>query len=344
MRPVTRALVATAVLLSLAAAGCSADVRPGPRLTASGQRSGPAATPLADAPLALASADARIPAGTCEAGACTSIRLAQWRSVPFTPPVRCGARGATCRLSMDILAPAAGGPHPLVIVLAGGPQPTRGQAYADAAGLPLAARGMVVMRASWRQGSQYGGGWPASLRDVACAIGVARRVGPDYGARPDHVTLVGHSLGGWVAAVVGLTTKPFAPARAQCHRTAGSTSPDAVVTLAGAVDEVRHQGLGSAYLNAFFGGTQRERPKAWAAGDPFALAEHRAGRTAVPFTLVRGGRDDVITRSAAPALQRLLRRSGYRSRLVEAPMADHNGVLVAPRAVKAVLAAASSGP
>lgn len=344
MRRVTRALVATAVLLSLAAAGCAADVQPGPRQPASGQRPASAARPPEDAPPALASADTRIPAGTCEAGACTSIRLAAWRSVPFTPAVRCGAQAATCRLSMDILGPAGGGPHPLAIVLAGGPQPPRGQAYANAAGLRLAAHGMVVMRASWRQGKQYGGGWPTSLRDVACAIGVARRIGPDYGAMPDHVTLVGHSLGGWVAAVVGLTTKPFAPARGQCHRTAGSTRPDAVVTLAGAVDEVRRQGLGAAYLNAFFGGTERERPKAWAAGDPFALAGRPAGRGSVPFTLVRGGRDDVITRSAAPALQRLLRRSGYRSRLVEAPMADHNGVLVAPRAVTAVLAAASSGP
>jgi alpha-beta hydrolase superfamily lysophospholipase len=111
------------------------------------------------------------------------------------------------------------------------------------------------------------------------------------------------------------------------------------VLLAGAVDEVRNQGLGAAYLNAFFGGTSAQRPKVWAAGDPFALASHEAARGALPFTLVRGGRDTVITRSAAPALLRALRSSGYRSRLVEAPSADHNGVLSDSRGVSAVTAA-----
>lgn len=333
----TRALVAVAVLLSLLTAGCVDDAPPAAVVPPADAPSTPA-----DVPAGLPSADSRIPAGTCRAGTCTDIPLALWRSVPFTPRVRCGSDGATCRLRMDVTGPAAGGQRPLVVVLAGGPNPPGGQGYADAAGFPLAARGMVVMRASWRQGAQYGGGWPASLRDVACAIGVARRVGAGYGADPDRVTLVGHSLGGWVAAVVGLSAHPFTPGPGRCGRTAGSLRPDAVVTLAGALDEVTNQGLGAAYLNAFFGGTRREHPSRWAAADPVTLAGLPPGPAAVPFTLVRGGRDTVVTRSAAPALQVALRRSGYRSRLVEAPSADHNGVLTAPRALAAVRRAAVS--
>lgn len=315
----TRAWLALAVLFALVAVGCADDAKPPLR--------GPAASGSGS--------------GSSTANAVTSEpRLATWHSVLFTPAIRCGDKaGTTCRLSMDIIGPVGGELHPLVVLLAGGPQPPDGQGYANAAGAPLASRGVVVMRASWRQGARYGGGWRASFRDVACAIGVARRIGPDYGADPDRVTLVGHSLGGWVAAVVGLTRHTFTPGKGQCKRTEGSLRPDAVVTLAGAVDEVRNQGLGAAYLNAFFGGSSAGRPRAWAAADPFALARHEAAPGAVPFTLVRGGHDTVITRSAAPALLRVLRESGYRSRLVEAPSADHNGLLSAPRAVSAVTAA-----
>ena len=336
----------TAVLLALVATGCADDPRPATGSPAGASTTAPATPTTPDSstagvPSALGRADERIPAGSCRAGTCTRSELAVWHKVPFTPRVRCGTGGVTCRLRMDVLAPTSGGPHPLVVVLSGGPKAPGDQAYANAAAFPLAARGSVVLRVSWRQGAQYGGGWTASLRDVACSIGVARRVGPGYGGAPGHVTLVGHSLGGWVAAVAGLTRTPFTPKAGQCLRTAGSLRPDAVVTLGGAVDEIRHQGMGSAWLTAFFGGTQRQRPGAWSAADPFDLAERTAGRRAVPFTLVRGGRDTVITASAAPQLHQALRSSGYRSRLVEATSADHNGLLTAPRALRAIRAAAA---
>jgi pimeloyl-ACP methyl ester carboxylesterase len=140
--------------------------------------------------------------------------------------------------------------------------------------------------------------------------------------------------------VVALSPGPFMPGGGQCARTAGSLRPDGLVTLAGAVDEVTNQGLGPAYLTAFFHGTQAQRPHAWAAADPFSLVRaHHAGSSSVAVTVVRGGRDTVVTRSAGPALHRALRRAGYRSRLVDVPGADHNGLLVAPKAVAAVTAA-----
>jgi acetyl esterase/lipase len=241
---------------------------------------------------------------------------------------------------MDIYAPAAAGPWPTVVLLAGGPKAPGDQTYMNSAAFAIAARGAVVMAVSWRQGAQYGGGWRTSFRDVGCAVGVARRMGPRYGARSDRVVLVGHSLGGWAAAVVGLTPTPFRPAPGQCGRTAGSLRPEAVVTLGGAVDEIRNQGMGAAFLNAFFHGTRAQRPKAWAGADPFALVDaHRAGRHSVEFTLVRGGRDTVITRSSSPALYAALQRSGYRSWFVQASRADHIDLLDAPRASAAITAA-----
>ena len=48
----------------------------------------------------------------------------------------------------------------------------------------IAGQGAVVMVAGWREGPDWGGGYPTSFQDVACAIGVARKIGPVYGANP----------------------------------------------------------------------------------------------------------------------------------------------------------------
>ncbi|MGH8867065.1 MAG: alpha/beta hydrolase, partial [Actinomycetes bacterium] len=198
----------------------------------------------------------------------------------------CGS-GTTCRLTMDVHAPVASGPWPVVVLLPGGPSPPGDYTYVNDDAVRLASDGAVVMSAGWRQAPDWGGGWPSSFRDVACAVRVARAFGPRYGAGRDHVTLAGHSLGGWAAAVVGLTSPPLAAPPGTCRAVTGSARPDAVVSLAGAVDEVRNRGLGTGWVRAFFGGTRAERPGAWDAADPYALAGSRPGRAdRVPVTVV----------------------------------------------------------
>ena len=106
---------------------------------------------------------------------------------------------------MDISAPTSGGPWPIFVFLPGGPS-SPGELYRDILdpfAAALAGQGAVVMISGWREADYYGGGYPTSFADVACAIGVARQIGPSYGADPDRVTLVGHSTGGWPAMVVG---------------------------------------------------------------------------------------------------------------------------------------------
>lgn len=332
----------TLFALSAGCAGVTAQDGREPAPASTGVSAGAPATSSAAPTTPPRPPDSHIPAGTCRRQVCSTSDIAIWRRVPYTPHIRCASSGATCRLHMDIYAPTAAGPWPTVLLLAGGPKAPGDQTYMNSAAFAVAARGAVVMTVSWREGAQYGGGWRTSFRDVGCAVGVARRMGPRYGARPDRVVLVGHSLGGWAAAVVGLTQTPFAPRPGQCGRTSGSLRPEAVVTLGGAVDEIRHQGMGAAFLDAFFHGTKAQRPKAWAGADPFTLV-NASKRHDVEFTLVRGGRDTVITRSSSPALYAALHRAGYRSWLVQAPRADHIGLLDAPRASAAITAATRRG-
>lgn len=196
------------------------------------------------------------------------------------------------------------------------------------------------MVGQWRQSSYWAGRSPDSFADVACAIGVARRIGPAFKADPDRVVLVGHSKSTQPVAVVGLTATAFAPAPGSCDETSGSLRPDAWADLAGPRDDIATADSDNDELTAFFGGTRAADPAAWAAGDPFALAAYRAvDATDLPIVLLQGGADGGA--ADARAFQALLVAGGYHSRLIEIPSADHYGTTVAKASIDAILALAT---
>lgn len=303
-------------------AGCSADASQSPP-------SGPVGTSSASA---SGGPDAVVKSGDCNPafeGICSSVEVGQWHNVPYTPAIACNPDvGTTCQLAMDITAPTSGGPWPLMVFLPGGPSPPdeRYSIILDPFAEALAGQGAVVMVAGWREGPQWGGGYPTSFADVACAIGVARRIGPEYGADSDRVTLVGHSTGGWPVAVVGLTPSPFTPAPGTCDPTAGSLSPDQVVSMDGVINQVSEPGSGDgvAYVYQFLGGDPEAHPDAWAAADPFALAKrYPAGAHAIPFLLIHGLLDTIVFPEVSQSFQAALEAAGYQSQLVEIPEAGH---------------------
>jgi acetyl esterase/lipase len=291
-----------------------------------------------------------VKSGTCDPivpGVCSRLSVAQWRDVAYTPMIRCGSTASvTCRLMMDITAPTSGGPWPLIVFLPGGPSPPdeRYSGDLDPFVKAIAGQGAIVMVAGWREGPDWGGGYPISFQDVACAIGVARKIGPAYGANPERVTLQGHSTGGWPAAVVGLTPTPFTPAPGACNPTAGSLRPDSVVVGDGDLHEVTQpdEADGLQYVTYFLGGDRTKRPDAWAAADPFALAKrYRAGANAIPFLLIHGSADTAVQPAVSESFQATLVAAGYHSRLVEIPGADHVGSLYSKDGIEAILKAAT---
>jgi acetyl esterase/lipase len=244
---------------------------------------------------------------------------------------------------MDIDAPTSGGPWPLIVILPGGPNLPDQENYLEPFAVSLAGQGAVVMVSSWRQTAGLGGGYPTSFADVACAIGVARKIGPAYGASPDRVILVGHSLGGWPAAVVGLTPSAIAGAPGSCNPTAGSLRPDAVVSVAGLLNQVRDKLGGADYLMEFLGGDSKARPAAWLAADPFALATHdRAGADAIPIVLVHGGADTDIPPTVSESFQAALVAAGYHSQLIEVASADHGTIMGTKESIDAIIRLATA--
>ena len=282
-----------------------------------------------------------IPSGTCDPlfeDLCSDVAVAQWRGTPYTPPVDCGL--FDCQLLMDISAPTTGGPWPIVVYLPGGPSDPS-ELYRDVLepfAAALAGQGAVVMISSWREAELYGGGYPTSFADVACAIGVARQTGPAYGGDADRVILGGHSTGGWPPPVLGLTPTPFAPQPGACDQTAGSLRPDAVVVSDGVIDQVTGQEDGHNYVVRFLGGEQATRPDAWAAADPFALVKrYPAGADAIPFLLIHGADDYLVLPKVSEDFQAALVAAGYDSRLLMIPKTGHVGALTKRVTIEAIM-------
>ena len=211
--------------------------------------------------------------------------------------------------------------------------------YLDQMATALAGRGAVVMLGQWRQSSRWAGRSPDSFADVACAIGVARRIGPMFGANSERVVLAGHSKATRPVAVIGLTPTAFTPAPGSCDATAGSLRPDAWADMAGPRDDIATAASDNRELVAFFGGTRVANAAAWAAGDPFALAAQRSvAATDLPIVLVHGGAD--AGGADARAFQAALMAGGHHSQLIEIPSADHFGTTIAKESIDAILALA----
>jgi pimeloyl-ACP methyl ester carboxylesterase len=171
---------------------------------------------------------------------------------------------------------------------------------------------------------------------------VARNIGVTYGADPTQVTLVGHSYGGWPAAVVALTPTPFTPPTGSCNTTSGSLRPDAFVGLDGLYIEVQnHAAYPIQLLTPSVYADEASRAAALAAEDPYALAkQYPAGPGSTTIRLLYGALDQTADLAWSQSLDAALAAAGYGSTLHLVPGADHMGVLTAPETIAAILAVA----
>lgn len=205
----------------------------------------------------------------------TSIIITTTTTTPTTttastfPPAPGGAQ---------VMVPEGEGPFPAIVLVHGG-----GWVIGDPSTMaPLAGyltgEGFLTVNTPY-QLSLASPGFPGAVQDVSCAVAYAA-------SHPDSdgsVTLIGHSAGAHISAIVALNAAPYDD---ECD-VPDSGSPDRLIGLAGPYDVNR---IGSLMV-PFFGVEQVTDPELWDSGNPHRLVELRPG---IEVLLIHGGADPVV--------------------------------------------------
>ncbi|WNV73991.1 alpha/beta fold hydrolase [Geodermatophilus sp. DSM 44513] len=189
---------------------------------------------------------------------------------------------------VELTLPAGRGPAPVVVVLHGGFwRAARGVELARPLAADLAATGFAAVAVEYRRVGG-GGGWPATLQDVAAALDRLPELPAADRLDLADVAVVGHSAGGHLAA--------WAAGRARLPGGAPGAGPRVPVTAAvlqaGVLDLERAaaQRLGDGAVQDLLGGGPAEVPERYALADPVRLVPdgvdllcvHGTGDTTVP--------------------------------------------------------------
>ncbi len=187
----------------------------------------------------------------------------------------------------DLWVPDGPGPHPVVVVLHGG---FWRAAYDRGLGEPLARdlarHGFAAWNLEYRRVGA-GGGWPATLTDVAAGIDHLGGLAGPHGLDLARVTAVGHSAGGQLAvwAAARPTLGRGLPGAGPAVRVVGAVSQAGVLDLQ---DAARH-GLGDGAVDDLLGGPPEAVPDRYAAASPT-----RRLPIGVPVLCVHGRADDTV--------------------------------------------------
>lgn len=257
------------------------------------------------------------------AAAAASLPARAMAALP-PPPAKRIAYGAHESQWGELYLPRGQGKIPVAVIVHGG---FWRQRYGADLGTKL-AMDLVTDHAVAAWNIEYrrvggGGGYPATLEDVAAAVdALAGPIQETAGGRLDlaRVAAVGHSAGGhlvgWLAARHRLpATAPGANPRV---RLKGAVPQAGVLDLA----DGSAQGLGAGAVDAFIGGKPAAVAERYAIASPIALLP--AG---VPVICVHGAADDTVPIRQSERYVAAARAAGDPARLVRLPGTGHFEVI-----------------
>ncbi|WP_369253214.1 alpha/beta hydrolase family protein [Geodermatophilus amargosae] len=192
---------------------------------------------------------------------------------------------------LELTLPDGKGPAPVAVVLHGGFwRAAYGVELARPLAADLAAGGYAAVAVEYRRVGT-GGGWPATLEDVAAALDALPDLADAHRLDLGALTVIGHSAGGHLAA--------WAAGRGRLPAGAPGAAPRVGVTAAvlqAGVLDLRHaaqqrlglrEGLGA--VREFLGGEPGEVPDRYTVADPVRLLP-----TGADVLCVHGTDDDVV--------------------------------------------------
>ena len=212
-------------------------------------------------------------------------------------------------LPIEVYGPREPGDFPVVVMLHGGGWFGGSPASMEPLASSLATAGIVVFNSTYRTSA---GGYPESFDDVACDIRFALSKSPEYTTSTRPLTVVAHSAGAHIGAVVSLAGDLFGQ---DCDLGA-DVVVDRFVGLAGPYDPT----LYSTVLTGYFGTRLEEDSAPWEAGSPYSYLDDNPS---LKMLLIHGTEDDLVPIRSSELLAEAAGEAGLDVRLEELPGATH---------------------
>lgn len=254
------------------------------------------------------------PSTTTLASTTTSSTTSTTTNTTTTVPVSTTSSATTpttqpADVDAVVAVPEGDGPFPAVVLVHGGGWVTGGPRLIEPLADHLNDNGFMTVNTSYTLATMNSPAFPDAVDDVACAVRYAA-------SHPDSdgtVTVIGHSAGAHVGAIVALAGQDFL---GDCP-IPGAGVPDRFVGLAGPYDVSR---LGLA-VAAFFGGSPERIPDVWDAGNPQLLTDQNPDLEAL---IMYGELDGIVSDIFAIDFHDALLDSGADSLLELVEGARHN--------------------
>jgi acetyl esterase/lipase len=237
------------------------------------------------------------------------------------------------KLLGDMVLPASGSQHPMMIAIHGGGWQNGARERYHEWGHLLARHGYALFSISYRLSKPGRKAYPEAVHDCRAAVQFIRSQAGRFNVDPQRIALIGDSAGGHLASMVALAgdAEAFAAAYPDDAYAGVSTKVRAVVSLYGVHDLTQQWEHDSVHrvsdhiTEKFLGVSLLDAPRLYFEASPFAYISRAANETA--FLLAHGTEDDVVERE--PQWDRYLialKRAGFTARRIVIQGAGHSWV------------------
>ncbi len=231
--------------------------------------------------------------------------------VQLIPDVQFARFASGKTLSLNLLLPKTDRPAPLILWIVGGAWISCNSARNLPQMIRLAERGYAVAAIQYRLAHEAR--FPAQIEDAKSALRFLRANADKYGLDASRVGVWGHSAGGQLAALLGVTGG--SPEFETAEHLQESTAVQAVVDFSGPIDiELDFQSeFHMPVMALMLGGTIRMKPELARSTNPISYLD---GRELPPFLIMHGDADTTVPLRQSQLLHDALSAAGANSEFV----------------------------
>ena len=210
-------------------------------------------------------------------------------------------------LRFDLFRPETTELLPLVICIHGGGWISGSKEDMRDVALKLASSGFAAACPNYRLAPLHP--YPAAIEDIHAFVAAVKQQGENWGVDHNQIAALGHSAGGHLACMAGLTGN---------HRVNAVISSSAITDLTAPKEQ--HYPIAWEFLEEFMGGPYEANEEKYRQASPVNHVTPEAPR----FLIVHGDSDDIVPFSQAVALDRELTDHGVPHEFHPMPREAHS--------------------